>query len=388
MSSSSSNERATGRATEAGTVRRHFAPLALVALVACSGPEEIATPGASTNLGAGTNLGTSARPAPGEANADPRITDVPLPPDVPAAGARHRKLAFGAMGTEVSIEAIGPSAAALDAALLAAEAELRRVEDVMTSWRDSPLTRINARAGEGPVPIDLELARMVGRGLAVGELTGGAFDVTFASVGKLWDFKAVPPVLPTQAQIDAALAGVGYQRVRLDLEAGTIELPAGTRLGLGGIAKGYGVDRAMAVLLQHGVQHGIVNAGGDMKVLGTQLGQPWRIAIAHPRNRDHVLAMVPLANTCMVTSGDYERFFEHDGKRYHHILDPRTGYPATGAMSATVIAPDAAFADALATALAVLPTDESLALVEGLDRVECLLVDLDGDVFRSSGLGE
>jgi len=347
--------------------------LAMLTLAACSGPASSPADGAPSGGG---------NPATLEATSDPRIVNVPLLPNVPDTGVVHRKLSFGAMGTDVSIEAIGMDAVALDAALLAAEAELRRVEDVMTSWRDSPLTRINARAGEGPVPIDPELARMVGRGLAVGELTGGAFDVTFASVGKLWDFKAEPPELPSQEHIDAALAAVGYQRVGLDLDAGTIELPAGTRLGLGGIAKGYGVDRAMAVLLERGIEHGIVNAGGDMKVLGTELGQPWRIAIAHPRDRGNVLAMVPLANTCMVTSGDYERFFEHEGKRYHHILDPRTGYPATGAMSATVIAPDAAFADALATALAVLPTDESLALVEGLDRVECLLVDLDGDVFR------
>ncbi len=357
---------------------------------ACSGPEPVAAPGTgeSTAPVAPAADAESGNRLPG-ARADGRIVSVQaVDRDEPATALPHRRLDFAAMGTEVTIEAIGPDEAALDAALVAAEAELRRVEDLCTSWRDSPLTRTNERAGTGAGPIDPELARLVGRGLAIGELTGGAFDVTFAGVGKLWNFKAEPPVLPSAAEVATALAAVDYRRVELDLDAGTIALPADARLGLGGIAKGYGVDRAMAVLLQHGVEHGLVNAGGDLKVLGKKAGEPWRIAIRHPRDRDSVLAMVPLSNTCMVTSGDYERFFEHEGTRYHHILDPRTGYPASGAMSATVIAPDAAFADALATALAVLPPDEGLAIVADLDRVECLIVDLDGNVHRSSGLGE
>ncbi|MGK0218971.1 MAG: thiamine biosynthesis lipoprotein [Planctomycetota bacterium] len=297
-----------------------------------------------------------------------------------------RERQFSAMGTDVSIEAIGPDSALLERALEAAEQELRRVEDLATSWRDSPLTRLNAAAGSGSHPVPPELAALVARGLALGELTNGAFDVTFASVGKLWDFKAKPPVLPTPEQVTDALKAVGYERVRIDLDASTIELPAGTRLGLGGIAKGYGVDRAMRVLLEHGIEHGIVNAGGDMKVLGTRFGESWRIAIKHPREREKVLAMVPISNLCMVTSGDYERFFEHEGTRYHHILDPRTGYPATGGMSVTVIAPEAGFADALATALAVIGPERGIPLVEGLERVECLIVDMQGELHSTSGL--
>lgn len=362
--------------------------LALAVLVGlhglgCSQPEPAPTPAASS---------AAAAPAAKAADTETGNRGVVAAADgllstvAQAEQLAHRRLTFAAMGTDVTIEALGRDVAALDAALLAAEAELRRVEDLATSWRDSPLTRMNARAGSGPAPIDPELARLIGRGLAVGELTEGAFDITFAGVGRLWDFKADPPVLPSAAELADALATVDYRAVELDLEAGTIALPTGARIGLGGIAKGYGVDRAMAVLLEHGIEHGLVNAGGDLKLLGRNDGEPWRVAVRHPRRPDTVLAMVPLSNTCMVTSGDYERFFEHAGVRYHHILDPRTGYPATGAMSATVIAPDAAFADALATACAVLPTDASLALVESLERVECLLVDLQGGVHRSSGL--
>jgi len=356
----------------------------LAALVACCGVEPSSGPGSPgqprPSSAADTESGHRAAPAAtgGYFETLGRFGEL-----------SHRRLTFAAMGTDVTIEALGPTAAGLDvldAALSAAEAELRRVEDLCTSWRDSPLTRLNARAGQGPGPIDPELAELIGRGLAVGELSGGAFDVTFAGVGRLWDFQADPPVLPSEDEVTSALAVVDFRRVELDLDAGTLALPRDAALGLGGIAKGYGVDRAMAVLLEHGIEHGLVNAGGDLKVLGTKNGEPWRVAVRHPRDRESVLAVVPLSNTCIVTSGDYERFFEHDGRRYHHILDPRTGYPSTGAMSATVVAPDAAFADALATALSVLGPEEGLAIAEGLERVEALIVDLDGAVHRTSGL--
>lgn len=316
----------------------------------------------------------------------------PPAPQTPPAGqatgqrAVHLERTFGAMGTEVTIEAIGPDEDQLKAALGAAEAELRRVEDEMTTWRDSPLTRLNAKAGEGAQAVSLELAQLVQRSIAVGHLTGGAFDVTYASAGRLWDYKSSSPRVPAQERIDAVLARVDFSKVAVTLDPPTVSLPAGFQLGLGGVAKGYGVDRAMAVLIEHGVQHGMVNAGGDLKVLGNRMGRPWRIAIRHPRTPDAVLAMVPLANTCMVTSGDYERFFEIDGVRYHHILDPRTGRPATGAMSATVLAPDAAMADALATALVVLGPEKGLELVQGLERVECLIVDLGGQLHVTAGL--
>ncbi|MFT5198639.1 MAG: thiamine biosynthesis lipoprotein, partial [Planctomycetota bacterium] len=251
---------------------------------------------------------------------------------------------------------------------------------------DSPLNRLNAQAGKGFVEVPEELALLVARSLVVAEVTRGAFDPTFASVGKLWDFKADPPKLPSDEEIAQALQEVGFRKVKVDLDKHRISLPAGTRLGLGGIAKGYGVDRAMAVLLEHGVENGIVNAGGDLKALGTKFGKPWKIAITHPRKGNKPIAVIPLSNICLVTSGDYERFFVVQGKRYHHILDPRTGRPATGCISATVLAPDAAFADALATAMVVLGPVEGLKIIESLPRVEAMMVDLEGVVSSSNGL--
>jgi len=298
--------------------------------------------------------------------------------------ARLRERNVEVMGTELEVKVIGHDDVQLEQALDAAIAEIRRVEDVMTDWRPSPVTKLNDRAGEGPIEVERELAVLLQRSLEIARLTGGAFDITYAGAGKLWDFKSQR--IPSAGVIEAALKNVGFERVVVDLEANTVRLPKGMRLGLGGIAKGYGVDRAMAVLLEHGIQHALVSAGGDLKVLGHKFDKLWEIAIRHPRDRERVLALLPVSNTCVVTSGDYERFFVHEGRRYHHILDPRTGSPAQGCMSATVIAQDAAFADALATAICVLGPEQGLELVEGLPATEALVVGLDGKTRASSGL--
>lgn len=308
------------------------------------------------------------------------------PATAPAKKLEHREHTGKVMGTSLQIEAFGPDAKVLETAIAAAVKEIERVEDVFTTWRPSPLNRLNDAAGQGPHPMTREELRLIGRSLEIGRLTEGAFDVTFAGVGKLWNFKATPPKVPSEAEIKAALLKVDYRKVQIDLKAGTATLPAKMRIGLGGIAKGYGVDRAMRVLMKHGVRHAVVNAGGDLKALGKKRGQAWEIAIKHPRDRKRVVALLPVSNVCVVTSGDYERFYEHEGKRYHHILDPRTGYPSTGCMSATVTAPDAAFADALATAMCVLGPKKGLEILDSLPRVEGILIDLEGKVHLSKGM--
>ncbi len=307
-------------------------------------------------------------------------------PQTPVAEQVLREWRGGVMGTSFFVEAIGPDADELDAAIESAVAEVRRVEDLMTTWRESELTRLNDAAGQGPMRVSAELCELVARSLEIAKLTKGAFDPTWIGVGKLWDFKAEVPTVPSDEAVAAALPFVDYTRVHVDLAASTIELPSGFALALGGIAKGWGVDCGMKVLLKRGVEHGVVDAGGDLKALGTKFGKPWQIAIKHPRRRDEVMAVLPVSNTCVVTSGDYERFFEIDGKRLHHILDPRTGRPSTGCMSATVVGPDAAFCDALATAMCVLGPEAGLPIIESLDRIEALLVDMNGDVHSSSGL--
>lgn len=294
--------------------------------------------------------------------------------------------ADGIMGSELQIEVMGADPVLLERVLDGCFAEFRRVEDELTDWRPSPLTRLNDGAGSGPQQVPAELFDITEKALALGELTGGAFDVTFAGVGRLWNFKQRPPVVPEPEAIRQALEVVGYSKVKLDRASGTIDLPQGMRLGLGGIAQGWAVDRAMAIILRNGIKHAIVNCSGDVKVLGKKDGHPWQIAIRHPRDKERAIAMIPLSNACLVTSGDYERCFELNGVRYHHIIDCRTGYPSRGCMSATVVGPVATDCDALATALCVLSPEEGLALVERLPRVECVLVDMAGEVHVSSGL--
>jgi thiamine biosynthesis lipoprotein len=296
--------------------------------------------------------------------------------------------AGGVMGTSLRLAAIGTDQASLERALVAAEAELRRVEDLFTDWRPSPLMELNAAAGRGPVAVPDELAEVVERALLVAELTGGAFDPTWRGVGKLWNLKAQPPLVPSDEAVRDALVHVGFRAVVVDREAEppTVDMPAGHELGLGGIAKGYGVDRAMAVLVAHGVEHAIVDAGGDLKVLGRHFDVPWEIAISHPRRRGDVMAVLPVSNTCVVTSGDYERFALVDGQRLHHILDPRTGRPSTGCMSATVVGPDATVCDGLATALCVMGPEQGLALIERSGVYQAICVGMDGEVRATAGL--
>ena len=231
-----------------------------------------------------------------------------------------------------------------------------------------------------------ELAAIISRAIELHRLTDSAFDITFAGAGKLWSFKTAPKSLPDPEKIKAALQLVNAGAVKVSAADNTVDLPTGMKIGLGGIAKGYGVDRAMKILMDHGIRNAIVDAGGDMKILVKKFGEPWEIAIKHPRRKERALAVLNLNNTCLVTSGDYERFFELEGKRYHHIIDPRTGYPAEGCMSASVVAPNAEYADALATSMCVLGPEKGLELIERLPRIEAVLVGMNGKVHVSSGL--
>ena len=297
---------------------------------------------------------------------------------------RERRLT--AMGTELYLEVIGPNPVVLEKAMDAAVQAFGKVEDLMTDWRDSELLQLNRAAGTGPHPVPVELAQIIARALELHSITYQAFDVTYAAVGRLWKFKEDPPKIPDQASVNEALAFVDASKVHVEPSIPTVDLPNNMTIGLGGIAKGYGVDQAMNVLMKYGIKHAMVNAGGDLKVLGKKNDQLREIAIKHPRQREKAMAVLKLSNASVVTSGDYERFFEYKGKRYHHIIDPRNGYPAEGCMSSTVVAPSAEYGDALATALCVLGPAKGLELVEGLPRVEAILVGFDGEVHVSTGL--
>lgn len=299
---------------------------------------------------------------------------------------QHVRIERGIMGTSLQIDLYGPDTEILERAADAAVVEMERIEDMMTTWHPSPLTALNEAAGMGPRQVPAELAQIIGRAKALHEATGGAFDISFYSAGKLWDFKASDPKVPDADAIHAALINIDASRIGVDPATGQIDLPTGMAIDLGGIAKGYGVDRAMSVIMEHGVEHAMVNAGGDLKALGLNGNEPWELAVKHPRNASRALASIRLSNQCLVTSGDYERFFKQDGRVYHHIFDPRTAMPATGCISVSVLGYNAELADALATACCVLGPDKGKNLINSFPRIEAVFVGMNGEVTMTDGI--
>jgi thiamine biosynthesis lipoprotein len=265
----------------------------------------------------------------------------------------------------------------------------RDVDERMSEWKPtSPLSVVNAKAGIEPVAVPNDLRAILRRGVELGELTDGAFDVTWAALWGLWDFKSETPRVPEDDEIATRIALINFRRIEIDDAAGTVFLPEeNMMLGLGGIAKGHALDRAAAELRAAGIDSFLISAGGQMMLGGQRDDRPWRVGIRDPRGGiDGYFAYLELTDASVSTSGDYERFFILDGVRYHHILDPRTGWPARGLRSATVISADATLADALSTAFMILGRERALALIEELDGLEAVLVDADGSVHVTGGL--
>ncbi len=263
------------------------------------------------------------------------------------------------------------------------------VEASANEWREgTPLSQVNAAAGGEAVAVPADVRALLARGLQLGQQTDGAFDVTWAALWGLWDFRAEHPVVPEATEIARRAALVDYHQVELDDAAGTVRLAQpGMKLGLGGIAKGWALDKAVAELRAAGLSSFHVVIGGQVYAAGLKGERPWHVGIRDPRGpRDDVFAALSVTDRSVSTSGDYERYFEVDGKRYHHILDPRTGWPATGLRSATVIADDATTADGLSTALMVLGKERALALVASMPGVDAVLVDDHGQVSQTSGV--
>lgn len=302
------------------------------------------------------------------------------------------------MGTLVEVQAGGPKAR-VEEAITAAFREIARIERMMSPSGEGELAQLNARAHSRPVRVSFELFQLLERSMDYHELTGGKFDITLGKLLELWGFSSSfgepeeaqsPPQQPPP--LEAIKAVLTERWLKLDREKRTVQLGPNAKLDLGGIAKGYAVDRAIEVLREHGVRAALVNAGGDIRVLGRRPGllnsRPFKIAIQHPRAEDEILGIVELTDRAIATSGDYERYFVADGVRYHHILDPATGWPAQGCISVTVIAPTALEADALATGVFALGPEQGLALLERLPQVEGIIVTSEGQILKSEGLRE
>jgi thiamine biosynthesis lipoprotein len=290
------------------------------------------------------------------------------------------------MGTRCAVELWADDKAAGEAAMEAVLAEMRRIDALMSTYKaDSEVSRVNAQAGNGPVAISAELFALLQASIEYSRLSQGAFDITYASVGYLYDYRAHQR--PDDAAVAKALPSVDYRQLKLDPARRTVEFGRpGMRIDLGGIAKGHAVDRGIGILKARGVSRAMVNAGGDTRVIGDRFGQPWVIGIRHPDRRDEVVLRIPLVDAAFSTSGDYERFFDEGGVRYHHILDPKTGRSPHALRSVTVIASTATRTDGLTKTVFILGPEAGIAFINGLDDADAIVIDAAGKVSYSKGL--
>ena len=270
-----------------------------------------------------------------------------------------------------------------------AVAEVKRIEYLISDWiPTTQISQVSKNSGIQPVKVDKEVYDLVERAIKVSQLTSGAFDISYASMDKIWKFDGSMKAMPTPEAIKQSVARIGYQKIVLDAKAQTIYLKEkGMKLGLGGIGQGYIADKIKDLLLSKGCTSGIVNVSGDINAWGYQTtGKPWTVAIVNPMNKNKVFATFPLENSSVETSGSYEKFVVFDGKRYSHIIDPRTGYPAQGVVSVSVFAKQTEIADALATGIFVLGVDVGLNLVNQLKGIGCIIVDDKGEIHTSKNI--
>ncbi|MDA8408422.1 MAG: FAD:protein FMN transferase [Deltaproteobacteria bacterium] len=293
------------------------------------------------------------------------------------------------MGTLIEITVVGPQDK-LQETTDAALAEIKRIEDLASFHKETELTEINKRAGISPVRVKPELVSLIERALEISKLTDGAFDPTIGAIALLWNFsESEAPRLPGKDEIDQALKKVGWQKVEISTDKNEVFLPEkGMALDLGGIAKCYSVNRAEEVIKSKGIKSALINAGGDIAAFGgKEPGVPWKVGIQDPRDNSGIAAVVEVESGLVFTSGDYERFFEKNGKRYHHILDPKTGYPATRAESVTIVAPDGTRVEGLPAAIFVLGPKKGMRLLSKFKDVSCLIIDPDGKIIISPNAG-
>lgn len=295
------------------------------------------------------------------------------------------------MGTIVEFTLMDGEQSSYNPAAEAGFAEITRLTSILSNYDpDSNASRINRAEPGEPVAVAPEVATVVSVALDIAGLSGGAFDPTVGALARVWGYSGESGRVPSRDEVDPLLPLVDYTQVSVDTAHSTVTIKRpGVKLNLGGVAKGYIVGRAIDKLTAGGVRRGIVRAGGDMTVFSTaEAGgreKPFVIGIRHPRKPDALMGEAHVRSGAVATSGDYERYFERDGKRYHHILDPHTGYPAEGVMSATVVSEDPTRADALSTAVFVMGPEAGMALIERLEGVEGVIVATDGRVLVSTG---
>jgi len=293
------------------------------------------------------------------------------------------------MGSRFDITMVASDSITANTYIDDAVAEIKRIENLISSWNpDSQTSLINKNAGIKPVVVDQELIDLILRAIQISKITNGAFDISYASVDKVWRYDGTMTHKPTAEEISNSIAKIGYQNILVDKDAKTVFLKLeGMKIGFGAIGKGYAADKTRKLLIDKGVKAGIINASGDLTTWGKQPdGKDWMVGITNPLNKDHVFSWFPIIDAAVATSGNYEKFVEFAGVKYSHIIDPRTGYPSTGLTSVTIFAKSAELCDALATSVFITGVDVGLDMINQLKGVECIIVDAQNKIHFSENI--
>lgn len=303
-----------------------------------------------------------------------------------AAHAEWYKRTDAIMGTRIYVELWDTDAVHGEASIDAVMAEMRRIDDLMSHYKpESQLSKINQHAAEAPVVVDKELFDLLKLSTHYSQITEGAFDITYASVGYLYNYPE--HIRPTEEQIKAALPAVNWRNMKFDDAHHSVFFEhKGMRIDVGGIGKGYAVDKGIEILQKRGIQHAVVTAGGDTRIIGDHMGRAWLVAIRHPDDPNKVVTRIPLSDAAMSTSGDYERYFDENGVRYHHIINPHTGHSASKVRSATIIGPTATQTDGMSKTAFVLGAEKTLEIINRMPEYDAVFVKPDGKVLYSNGL--
>lgn len=297
--------------------------------------------------------------------------------------AEWRSAAWDSMGTRATLE-FWHSGSESEAIVDSVKQEFDRLQRLLSPWiEDSELARFNALDANINMTVSREFHQLLERSAYYAGLSGGAFDITFAGAGHLYDYRA--GITPDDVRLQQARIGMHYLRIGDNFSV--TKTDKAVRIDLGGIAKGYAIDRAVALLRQANVEHAYISLGGDSYVMGQRNDRLWQVGIRHPRREKAVAITLPVTDIAVSTSGDYERFFIRDGEHVHHILNPKTGKPAGELSSVTVLAAAGVDADALSTTLFVLGIDKGMALANQLADVSAIMIDLQGKVYYSDDLG-
>ena len=290
------------------------------------------------------------------------------------------------MGTAIHIELWHEDKIIADKNIKRVFTEMHRIDSLMSPFKkSSELSLINQQAAKQPIKISAELFNLIQKSIYISKSSNGAFDITFSSVGQFYDYRK--KIKPTKKEISKNIKKINYKNIKLNANNKTIYFTQlGTRIDLGGIAKGHAVDNAINILLENGISQAMVSAGGDTRIIGDKGGRPWYVGIRHPRDKNKSAVILPLSQTAISTSGDYERYFIKDNIRHHHIIKPSTGDSARELRSVSILGEDSTTVDALSTTVFILGLNKGMKLISSLPNTEAIIIDNNGLMHYSTGL--